>query len=504
MPLPLILGGAALVSALYGAKKGVDAKSDYDSAERNNRWAKETYDDAEEALEQEKNNAQKSMERLGLLKFSIYEECLCPFVEEFSKIKNIDFNDNRVLENATLPAISHQDLNIMTASTLKMNEVVNSGVAALGSGGVAGLAAYGSVGLLGTASTGTGIATLSGAAASNATLAWLGGGSLASGGLGMAGGTMILGGIVAGPILAIGGMVMASKAEEAKENAYANLAQAELLAEEMKTATVITHSIKSRLDEVHEVLSELKSRFSPLLQSFETLISSNGIDYRTYSEEDKKGVFILASLAKTIKLISDSPLIDENGIVTKESREAISSGKDSLTSIGSSKIENKDIKLETEEPSVINKSVTKEAKSFEDLLDPYGRNEDRLNDGSYIFSGMHLGSSKGTKKTKGAVSSYAYINDTKGDSPWGDLLVLIDSTIFGSGKDGIYITDDEIYIKPVLEDRIIISINDIKSIQLYKNEQEFKVNGTRYSYVHPELDGAMKIIVNCIKEYIEQ
>lgn len=48
---------------------------------------------------------------------------------------------------------------------------------------------------LGTASTGTAISSLSGAAAQSATLAWWGGGSLASGGLGMAGGAAALTGI---------------------------------------------------------------------------------------------------------------------------------------------------------------------------------------------------------------------------------------------------------------------------------------------------------------------
>jgi len=47
----------------------------------------------------------------------------------------------------------------------------------------------------GTASTGTAISTISGAAAQKATLAWWGAGSLASGGFGMTGGMVVLGGI---------------------------------------------------------------------------------------------------------------------------------------------------------------------------------------------------------------------------------------------------------------------------------------------------------------------
>lgn len=46
---------------------------------------------------------------------------------------------------------------------------------------------------LGTASTGTAIASLSGAAAKNAALAILGGGTLADGGFGIAGGVVVLG-----------------------------------------------------------------------------------------------------------------------------------------------------------------------------------------------------------------------------------------------------------------------------------------------------------------------
>jgi len=55
--------------------------------------------------------------------------------------------------------------------------------------------AMGGAAALGTASTGTAISSLSGAAAQSATLAWWGGGSLASGGLGMAGGAAALTGI---------------------------------------------------------------------------------------------------------------------------------------------------------------------------------------------------------------------------------------------------------------------------------------------------------------------
>ncbi|CAG0924267.1 unnamed protein product, partial [Notodromas monacha] len=95
-----------------------------------------------------------------------------------------------------------KEMESMVLNSLKLEAGLLAGTTG---GALAGFGAYSSVGLLASASTGTAISGLSGVAATNATLAWLGGGSLASGGFGMAGGMIALGGIVAGPALAIGG-----------------------------------------------------------------------------------------------------------------------------------------------------------------------------------------------------------------------------------------------------------------------------------------------------------
>ncbi|NMV27660.1 hypothetical protein HKB32_00600, partial [Vibrio parahaemolyticus] len=62
--------------------------------------------------------------------------------------------------------------------------------------------------------TGTAIATLSGAAAQNATLAWFGGGAISAGGAGMAGGTLVLGGIALAPLAVFGAVKYAKHAEK--------------------------------------------------------------------------------------------------------------------------------------------------------------------------------------------------------------------------------------------------------------------------------------------------
>ena len=77
-----------------------------------------------------------------------------------------------------------------------------------------GVGSWTAVSALGSASTGIAIATLHGAAATNATLAWFGGGSLAAGGWGMGGGTFFLGGITLIPIIGVSAWQTHSAANE--------------------------------------------------------------------------------------------------------------------------------------------------------------------------------------------------------------------------------------------------------------------------------------------------
>lgn len=100
-------------------------------------------------------------------------------------------------------------------------------------GGAAAYATFTGVAMLRSASTGAPISALSGVAATNATLAVLGGGTLAAGGGGMAAGTLLLTGIVAAPtvVLLAGGLYLAhrrNKSQEAKLNTQLDVAEASL------------------------------------------------------------------------------------------------------------------------------------------------------------------------------------------------------------------------------------------------------------------------------------
>jgi hypothetical protein len=335
MPLPLILVGAAALIAGYGVKKGFDAKSDFNEAEETNEEAQEVFDEAFSKLELTREKTEKSLEGLGELKFKLYKEKLIPFVAAFKKIHNIDFQHDAI-DDAFQLDVDQADMLSVEEVALKMTEVVGGGITALGAGGLAGLATYGSVGFLASASTGTAIAGLSGAAATNATLAWLGGGALSAGGMGMAVGSAVLGGIVLAPAFAVGGMMLASKAEAAKHNAYSNLSEAEVMAEQMETANIAAQGVHKRIKEIHRVLVKLDNRFEPLLEGLQSLVAhspknwSGKIDYMKLNKEDQVGIMVSMMMAKTIKNVLETQILDEQGLIREASGDIIDSANHSL------------------------------------------------------------------------------------------------------------------------------------------------------------------------------
>jgi len=337
MPIPFIIAGVAMAAAGYGAKKGYDAKCDFDDAkcdfddaEYYNRKAKRICEEAQNNLNSSREQTNQQMELLGALKVNIYRETLANFVNIFSKIKNIDFEDNLDL-GLSIKMYSDKDFLEIKKDVLKTTELITT---AVGSGVLAGIGAFGGAGILSTASTGTAIGSLSGVAATNATLAWFGGGSLATGGLGMAGGMAVLGGIVAGPVIAVAGGMMAAKAETAKYEADTakyeaeeNLNKSKAYVEEMEIKKIVVEEIDTRVTEFINVLEPLKDEFKNYIDVLENIVD-NSKDYSVYSEEDKKAVMVTVSIATTVKNICDVPIIDENGEITKKSKRALKTAKD--------------------------------------------------------------------------------------------------------------------------------------------------------------------------------
>lgn len=120
------------------------------------------------------------------------------------------------------------------------------------------------------ASTGTAISTLSGAAATNATLAFLGGGSIASGGGGMVVGAAALNVVTIGPALLVSGFVVAGQGEKAKTKALEGEAAVNVAIAEMRVTKVRFDAIIERAKELDVLLDKLTQRALSTLDTLES------------------------------------------------------------------------------------------------------------------------------------------------------------------------------------------------------------------------------------------
>ena len=330
MPLPLVFIIPAILSGSLGVGKGIKAGVDMKNA-------KDTNEQANNLLENEKNNLEthrkycsKALENLGRKKLYILDDSIYRFITTIEKIKNVELT-----RTLGLNELSKFRINTKSFSELKeMGSYASSLLGGTATGALGGaLTAFGAWGAATTfasASTGTAIATLSGAAASNATLAFFGGGSLAAGGLGMAGGTVVLGGLVAGPALAVMGFVIGAKASAQKEKAYENLAQAKKISEELSSAALVCDGIRRRCNMFYNLLIRLDAVFTPLVIQVQKIVSMNGYDYKNFSQQQRQTLAATFALAGAIKAVLDTPILTETGNLTDESAELIPEIKEQL------------------------------------------------------------------------------------------------------------------------------------------------------------------------------
>lgn len=334
MPLPLLFIPTAVATGLIGVGKSVKAAFDIHDANKTNEKANDIIEGAKKGVERARKACGADLNKLGKKKVNILDSSVNHFVQSFGKLKNVNLQRSKGLDEMGR-------LNIDSAEFEELRELGNfatsilCGIAggALG-GAITAFGAYSAVGTFATASTGTAIASLSGAAATNATLAFFGGGSLAAGGLGIAGGTMVLGGLVAVPALAIMGFVIEAKASSAKDEAYSNLAKAKKVSAELMVAIDLCNAISSKCNMFIDLLNKLDSYFKPLINKIDEAISLHGTDYNKFSQEQKQATAAAASIAKAIKMVLDTPILDSNGNITKESGRVLNQIKPEALSKG--------------------------------------------------------------------------------------------------------------------------------------------------------------------------
>lgn len=246
-----------------------------------------------------------------------------PFCDAFMRIKNIDLAELASFDDLPAGALPNAELRRVRLSATGMVGALAGGA---GTGAAAGAVTFAAVGAFATASTGAAISGLSGAAATSATMAWLGGGSVATGGGGIAAGTTVMTGLVAAPVVVVLAGFLEYKGRQQlrqQREIAATLAKAtaEFELEKARAEAVLTRS-----KQVRSILHQLRTELVDRLPSLELLVGRND-DYATYSRADRRLVAEAASLATTVITVMSARFVDDKGLVTDLSADVIKDAK---------------------------------------------------------------------------------------------------------------------------------------------------------------------------------
>lgn len=313
MAVPIVLGAIAAGSALYGVYKGVNGALDHKNASNLNSDAVRIVDEANDEVDNQRKSTFEILEQYGQKKLRVFETIIPNFMETFGRLKNVDLIDSPELDKLKMEDFSNKTLMGLRGDYQAFKDAGLGLGAGVSSGAALAFGAYNGTMMLATASTGTAISSLSGVAATNATLAWLGGGSIAAGGGGMALGSAVLGGVVAGPALAIFGHIMGNKGEEALNLAYANIEQAKTIKQESKLVVSKLNAIEQVADLAESTFSKISTTLRRSVRKLDEVIETHGEDFSQFDESSREVVFKTVKYAQLIKAMLDTPILDTDG-----------------------------------------------------------------------------------------------------------------------------------------------------------------------------------------------
>lgn len=286
MPVPLIVGAAALAGA-FGAKKAIDGGTKMKEADDVRKLAQEIQNYAIERFDKKNAEVTGIMDEIGNRELEILKS-FGTFSDLIEKIQGRPEFKPYKKGSANLPIYKSDEIRKVSMGA----GVLLGGLSGAAAGTAGGIAAAGAtttaIMAFGTASTGTAISTLSGAALTNATLAALGGGAIAAGGGGMALGTMVLGGATLGAGLLVGGIifnVVGSKLSEEAEEAYR---QAKKTEEEVNEIVKYLDALISVATKFQETLFAVNDQYKMRLQMLEYTIDELGkIRWNDFTRSEK-------------------------------------------------------------------------------------------------------------------------------------------------------------------------------------------------------------------------
>lgn len=292
---------------------GVQAYQDGKAAKQEKAEADEIKAYIETENERRRQESNKILDAFGRVRLEALQETVGKFiiylnlikkkakVKEYELLTSIDVTPEQVKELETVN---------MNASTALKTLTVSGGSAIAVVMGVPALVTQ-----FAAASTGTAIASLHGAAATNAVFACLGGGSIASGGMGVAGGMAVLGTLTGVVALASASVVATAYFAKKHTEATQYLADMKEMKAKMELGWTILDNVNKRALELQDITLQLKEH---CIQSLDQLTDIM-IGFDVQNTEHLKIFQQTAILIKSMSELAQVPVMDEEGNVSEMS-----------------------------------------------------------------------------------------------------------------------------------------------------------------------------------------
>lgn len=300
---------------------GMTAYEQRKAAKEKKEKADQIVEETKQKIEQVRFLANNRLETFGRIRCEILRTTVGRFIRIVNSLKN----SVKAKEYDLSSSLSIRENDFKELETVEMNGSNILATAASG-GSIAAAALAGvpaavnaSVAALCSASTGTAISQLSGAAARQATLAWLGGGSVAAGGGGVAAGTVVLGAITwtvtAGMALASAGIVAGKIYSQKHTEAENYLAEIQKWEANSLAAIEVMNGVVMRSDELLSVTSRLEGRIIPALDELESLVPEFDAQNQAHAKTFQRAAILVKSMSE----LAQTPLLDADGNLNEQS-----------------------------------------------------------------------------------------------------------------------------------------------------------------------------------------
>lgn len=300
---------------------------------KTNQQRKEQLNERQEKLNQRaaaENAAQQQARQ------TLYDQAIVPFRDIFQRLKHIDpveLAELSKLSVIVMPTVADE---VDTEHWELREKAVTAAVGSLAGSALTGYSVGAgtvfAVGAFASASTGTAISGLSGAAATSATLAWLGGGSLAAGGGGVAAGTMVLTGLVAAPAVLSLAALGEWQSRRLRRSEQEKAQELERLEAQMREAEDAAPALDARSKDMQRILQGLQFTLLRRLPSFTSLVETCD-DFTQYDPPRRAEVAEMVDLASLAVMVMSCPITDAEGWMTEGPRQVVAYAEARLQSL---------------------------------------------------------------------------------------------------------------------------------------------------------------------------